>query len=753
MLLCASAAASAQTTTRPVAPAGTAIRSSPAAKEIKAESPAAQAPSPAEPAAEMTSVTVSAERPTNRIDRQVYDVQSDVASSNASVADALAKVPSVTVDADGSVTLRGNANVQIMVDGKPAAALQGENRGAALNAMMADSVESIEVINNPGAEFGNDGGGGPILNLVSRRNRKPGGYAIVSGNGGNEGRYNGSTSGSYNEGFWGFQGNMYGRRDGRSSSRDTIRDRISPTTGERSHTVQSSRSEGMTDSAGFNGSASYNLGARDTLQANLSYSKRSGDNRSTGNYLSTNGAMATISEYSRQDTRRSEGSNYSWGARMEHKGAADGELFKLDLRVSGSDNDNRSDYRNAYVVRPRGASAANARQTSLSDNRIADLSGDYQRPFGQAMLKLGFKTVSNSSDIDARYIDIDDRTQAEILNRQRSNHFQFDERIYALYGSWQMRLNERWGVMAGLRSEYTDLSMHQITSAISAGNNYINHIPSAFATYKLSDDATLRLAYAHRLRRPGAYELNPFVIYGDEFNISSGNPRLKPTRTDSFELGYESRLFGLATNVRAYHRQERDAILERKYFISDTVLLSTRDNGPGSQSSGLEFTLSGKLTPKLNLNTSGNLARSEQRILDQTGINNQRSATSLSGQLTLDYQATPDDRWQVALHTRGRTLTGLGYREPSTTVNFTARHQLTPRLNLILNVRDIFNGDKAETYTDTSTLREQSLQRNDGRMAYLGFSYRYGGPNPPQRRPDAGPVRQINLPGGTRPPA
>ena len=106
---------------------------------------------PAKDAAVVPSVTVAGERPTNRIDRQVYDVKSDVSSTNGTAADALNNVPSVAVDPDGSVTLRGSSNVQILVDGKPSAMLQGENRGAALQAMGADDIESVEVINNPGA--------------------------------------------------------------------------------------------------------------------------------------------------------------------------------------------------------------------------------------------------------------------------------------------------------------------------------------------------------------------------------------------------------------------------------------------------------------------------------------------------------------------------------------------------------------------------------------------------------------------------
>ena len=743
-------------TVRGALPAAAAVpNTAPADKEektVKADPPEPEA----DAAAGIASVTVSAERPTNRIDRQVYDVKDDAAASNASVADALNKVPSVTVDPDGTVTLRGSTNVQIMVDGKPSAMLQGESRGANLAAMMADSVESIEVINNPGAQFGTDGGGGPILNLVTRRNRKPGGMASVGANGGTGGRYNSSASGTYNEGPWGVQGSINVRHDGRNSTGDTVRDRISPFTGERSHTVQRSRQEGLNDSAGINGAVTYNLNARDTLQASASYNARSNDNRGIDSYVLTDTRPVVTSDYSRSSRRSGDNTGYSWGGRLDHKGDIDGELLKLDLRVSGADNSSNSAYANTYSVRPPGRLDAQARQANLNDKRVADFTADYERPVGQSMVKAGFKAVSTHNDIDARYFDINPQSQVETVSSTRTNRFQLDETIVALYGTWQTRLNERWGVMGGLRVEHTDLDINQVTTGVRANNSYVNYIPSLFATYKVSSESNLRFAYANRLRRPGDYELNPFVIYLDEFNVRSGNTKLKPTRTNSFELGYESRLFGMDANLRGYYRKDSDAILSRRYFINQSVLLSTSDNGPGSAASGLEFSLSGKLMPTLTLNASGNLARSEQRILDETGQSNRRATNSLSGRVRLSYQFTPQTTVQSMLNAQGRTLVGQGYREPTTTFNFTVRHAYTPRLDLLLDIQDAFNGNKMAFTSDTSTLKENSLRRYDGRVMYLGMRYRFGGATPPPRRagganPRARPEAGSNAGAGTAP--
>ena len=179
----------------------------------------------------VATVEVVATRPTNKVDRDVYDLKNDISVSNASAADILNNVPSVTVDQDGNVALRGNQNVQIMVNGKRDAQFQGQNRGDALNAFPAEAIESIEVINVPGAEFGNEGGSGPIINLVLKRNRKAGSRANLSVNKGTEGRANAFLNGEHAEGPYSISGNFGVRRAVRNSHSESQRQDLDPATG------------------------------------------------------------------------------------------------------------------------------------------------------------------------------------------------------------------------------------------------------------------------------------------------------------------------------------------------------------------------------------------------------------------------------------------------------------------------------------------------------------------------------------------
>jgi len=697
-------------------------------------------------------VSVTTKRNANRIDRQVYDVKADPASSNDTVADTLNKVPSVAVDADGQVTLRGKSNVQIYVDGKPSAMMQGENRAAAINALPAADLESVEVINNPGAQFGNEGGGGPILNLVMRRERTPGGFAAINANAGTEGRFNAGSFGSYTTGRMSAQGGLSGRRDKRGATAETVRERIDPASGAVARSTSSSNSDTDNRSVVLNGSLSYNLGDKDVVAATVLAGATDSASVSNERYRGATPAGLIDSDYLRASRREGSNRNYSLSTRLDHKGDSQGELFKMDLRLSGANNEGDNRTATDYTVLPVNAQAARTRQDNLTENRIADFTGDYELPGERGILKMGYKLARTSSVFDNAYFDVNAATQFESINTRRTNRFELDETTAALYASYQWRINSQWGVLGGLRAEYTDVDLFQATTNIRAGNNYLDAIPSAFLTYGWTDDTTVRLSYAHRIRRPGAGDLNPFVIYQDEFNVSSGNPNLRPSDSDSLELGLETKLGKVDTNLRLYARRDTDLISERRFFLDNNVLLTTRENAGSSNSGGLEFSFGGKVTDKLSLNASGNLGYSEQTVLG-TASSDKRNATSLSGRARIGYQIDRENSVQLMINAQGKTLLGEGYRQPSSTADVNYRRSLTPALSLVVNINDLFDSQKMDTFTENDRLRQTSIRRFDGRTVSVGLSYRFGsfgGNGQRQGRPDGGGPGMRGMGGGGR---
>jgi outer membrane receptor protein involved in Fe transport len=255
----------------------------------------------------------------------------------------------------------------------------------------------------------------------------------------------------------------------------------------------------------------------------------------------------------------------------------------------------------------------------------------------------------------------------------------------------------------------------------------------------------LRLSYAHRIRRPSAGELNPFVIYRNELNVSSGNLNLKPSRSDSLELGMETKLGKVDTNLRMYARRDDDLISERRFLLDDDVLLTTRENAGSSRSAGIEFTFGGKATQKLSINASGNIGYTEQSVLGiDNGGDGRRSAASITGRARVGYQIDPKNHLQLSVNAQGKQLFGEGYRKPTRSADLTYRRDLAKALSFVLNANDLFDSQKMETVTETASLRELSLRRFNGRVVFAGFSYRFGSfggagrqaPGAPQSRPD-----------------
>ncbi|MCG2583950.1 outer membrane beta-barrel family protein [Massilia sp. TS11] len=693
---------------------------------------------PAADAAPMQQVEVVAERPTNRIDRQVYDVKSDISTSNASAADALSNVPSVQVDPDGAVRLRGNQNVTILLDGKPSAMLSGENRGAALNAMPADFIESIEVINNPGAEFGNEGGGGPILNFISRRNRKPGGFGGINGNYGTAGRYNGGINGSYSEGYASVDAFLNFRHDGRGSNSFTERERIDPISRAISPSTQEGRSKGLNDNVNFATNFRYNVGTADRMGGSLGYNHGGRDSNGLTHYLDYASDGHLLGDSLRSTSNSGTSTSHSGSVFYEHK-MEDDATIKADLRVSSSKSPSNVHARRTFTLstypRPDDISS----QYRDPSTRLSDFTVDYLGKLGEdGYLVAGIKVIDTTQDFDTRYTNTDPVTGNETINGIYTNAFNVDERVSAAYASYEYRLNERWSVKGGLRTEHTKIDLEQLTSHISVSNSYNNTMPSAFVSYKLDKDTTLRLAYSHRLHRPNSNDLNPYIVYQSPTDRSVGNPKLKPSQSNSYELSYDSTVAGVKTDVRLFSRVEDDVVTQRQSLAKDEngqdIVVTTRENFGTSKSRGVELVFSGKPLPGLTVNLNGNWRHSEQtQFASLFGGPATLSGNAVSCRARLNYQLNEADQIQLAINGQGKQLYGQGYRDPNWTANLTWSHRFSPTLTMLINSTDIFNTNRMESHTTSDFLRQTTTTRYDGRIIYIGFRYTLGGVTGDQR--------------------
>jgi outer membrane receptor protein involved in Fe transport len=682
----------------------------------------------------VATVEVVASRPTNKVDRDVYDLKNDISVSNASASDVLNNVPSVTVDQDGNVALRGNQNVQIMVNGKRDAQFQGQNRGDALNAFPAESIESIEVINVPGAEFGNEGGSGPIINLVLKRNRKAGSRATLSANKGTAGRANAFLNGEHAEGPYSISGNIGVRENVRNSERASQREDLDPATGAVTGAQDASgSSETRSKSLNLASTFTYNVGERDQAGATVSYAKIRTESDSTGSTQRFGAPGTPLADFTSVSQTRSPAENFGLGASYDHKSGVPGEDLKFDLRYTGQNNDADSSVLYDYRLRPTPFSANSLRSTDRR-NRILDISVDYERNVWDTWhLKAGAKVADSRTRNPTGYLAEDPVTGDYLPVASRISDFDSNDRNAAVYGILSTKLFTNLSLQAGLRGEYTRLDVRQPLLDEEDKYDYMNWLPSFYATRDVGDNGMLQLRAARRIARPNERDLNPNLVYLSDFSARQGNPNLQPVNNDLIELAYRDRLFGVDSSFVLFRRREAPVIGNRSYALASdpNVIVTSPVNFGANDSTGvdLNFNVRQLFLPGLSANLGATLAsETRQRIsnvtTDMTAV--EQSNRRANVKLRLAYQAGRESL-QLSVNRNGATLNGQGINGAVTMTNFTWRHTITPQLSLNLNVNNVFHTGNMESDVENEVLRLHTLNTGQPRVVQIGLRYQWGG--------------------------
>jgi len=720
----------------PARPAGTnAASASSATSTAASTATSADKTAPAAASDDVATVEVVASRPTNKIDRDVYDLKNDISVSNASASDVLNNVPSVTVDQDGTVALRGNQNVQIMVNGKRDAQFQGQNRGDALNSFPAENIESIEVINVPGAEFGNEGGSGPIINLVLKRTRKPGSRATMNLNKGSEDRYNAGVNGEYAAGPYSISGNLYVRKNVRSSERASQREDLDPATGAviGANNATSERSS-PSKSVGFASTLTYNVGQRDQAGASVSYSKLQNDTDSSGTTQLFGPGMVPTADYSNRSHSASPSQNFGLGASYSHKSGEPGEELKFDLRYTGQTNDQASDVFYDYRLRPERYTTDSQRYTDRN-NHILDLSVDYTKVLWETWsLKTGAKVADSRNENGTDYLAVNPASGLYEPVPNRISQFKSEDRNAAIYGTLGKKITANLQVLAGIRGEYTELDVHQPLLNEEDKYHYMNWLPSFYATQDLSDTSQLQLRAARRIARPNERDLNPNLVYLSDFNAVLGNPTLQPVKNDSYELAYNNRFFDVVdARFTLFKRRESPVIGNRSYPLATdpNVIVTSPVNFGANDSTGIDTWFNVRKLFITGLSANLGITLSNQKRLrisnyDIDALPVEQKNHQENTKLRLAYQVAAES-FQLNVNHQGQSLNGQGTNGAFTTANFTWRHRFSPRLTMNLNVVNLYRSGSTETFIENEQLRVHSISTAQPRVVSLGFVYQWGG--------------------------
>ncbi|EJL28256.1 outer membrane receptor for ferrienterochelin and colicin [Caulobacter sp. AP07] len=706
-----------------------------------AEAPVAKpAPKPGESATAVESVTVTSDANALRtsIDRRSYSVGNDLMAKTGSISDALRNIPSVEVDVQGNVSLRGDPNVTILIDGKPSGMFAGEGRGDALQQMPADQIDRVEVMTNPSAAYRPDGSAG-IINLITKKTHKPGATGSVKLNVGPDGRYNTGVTGNLVKGKATVSGEASYRFDRQAMRLLDERASVSPSIGG-SQVRQDSRFENEGGAVNLRGGIDYDLTKTDRISGEVRY--RGMDYDIGGDELYEEfGFPPGIQgpSHRRASTAKMDRDNGAVSADWRHqfKGAEHELTAHLEYEVT--------DFKrgvDALVVSEPGGGRRDEHSFFGADQDRTNLKVDYSRPLGEAKLKTGLDLERSSTDYDTRSGLLSDTASSAGL-------FVYDQDVYAGYVTYERPFGD-FTAQAGLRLEQVNITTNPVWTRYNAGgglvltqtgtphrNDYFRAYPTLHLGYALSDTQTLTANYSRRVQRPQVQDLNPNLVYIDQYNLRAGNPDLKPQVTDAYELGWQYRKGPTSYLATAYFRDSADVVTDVVEDWGGGVLLTTRENLGKSRNGGLELVTNGKLTPKLSYNLSAN-AFWNQIDAGNLGFVGKRSGTTLSGRANLSWQATPKDFFQLNGFTSGKRLTPQGHREPISLVNLGYRRKVTDRLNVVVTVNDVADSFRDVAVIDTPLLRERAKRTAKVRAAFFGFTYALGGGKPRPEQFDFG---------------
>lgn len=668
---------------------------------------------------ELSNVVVTGEKEViiNNLDKKVINVEKDLTNLGGTAVDVVQNIPSVTVDADGNVSYRGNQNVRILIDGKPSELL-GLGSGDVLSNIPASQIESIELVTNPSARYDPEGTGG-ILNIVLKKRINGGLNGNISLTGGTGDKFNGSLNFNYKLP----DVNFFASIDSRIHNADNNGNSLRTNNINNSLSYLDQLSNGTFNHFGHNFTAGLDITPDNynTYTFSLRYRKFGFDTESlvkTSN-LNSQSQLTRYFERSSDAERRMNALQYNLSYRrtFDTKGAElTADVILGDFKMKRDENFNQLNFDNS--LNPIG----NLLQKGLSDNKNIQwtIQSNYINPIeGFGRIETGFKVTLKNFNSKNDYLTYDNNAANWLNDISRKTDFDYKENVYAVYGIYSNSISD-FQYQIGVRAEQADVKGTENLTNSSFTNDYFSVYPTIHLVQSLPDQQEVQLSYSRRVERPNNRRLNPYVDRSDSLNISYGNPELKPEYINSLELGY-SKLFGkTALTSSIFYRNTNDAITNYTIVNVDGITETTWRNLAKNVSYGLELTFSSPLFDWFRTNTSFTYFKNEFEGLD---ISN--SDYSWLAKMNNTFMLSKDFNFQINLNYNAPTIMGQSKMKEQFATDFAMKKDfLDGQLSLTFRVSDVFNTRKWESETIGQNFVTSSYRKMESRVAYLGISYR-----------------------------
>ncbi|MCB0636176.1 MAG: TonB-dependent receptor [Lewinella sp.] len=589
---------------------------------------------------EEVTVTGEASLIENRIDKLVYNAEKDASTSGGDAADVLRNVPLLSVDLDGNVSLRGSSNIQILINGRPST-MFASSIADALKTIPADQIKSVEVITSPSAKYDGEGSAG-IINIITKRRNAEGITGSVNTSIGTR-QNNGGLNLNWVRGRFGLNGSANSfwswKREGFF---DFYReDQIGDDTN-----VLEQGGRNNNQILGYNGSfgAFYDFNAYNSLNANMRFNGFNSWRDGT-----IDGSLGLINDpdpinFSRFNDTRALRSGYDFTADYRRTYPNSEREFTMAFQLSGTGSDQQDEINQDGDTERY---TSDLRNNNDGLNLEYTLQADYVHPFGDKVkLETGLKGVIRQIDSDyetlQRASNGDPFTAVPFL----TDAFFYDQDVYAGYLSFNVKLGEKTGIVAGARYERTEIGGDYRSGDINPfEQSYDNILPSIIINRQLPKFRNLKLSYSRRIQRPSLFYINPFTQISDPNNISFGNPGLDPELVDQVELSYNAFIKGVALNVATFYRHT-SSLIESYVQVDPLTQISNTSYLNIGEDNSLGFNLFASKTFKQVLTVRGGFNFSTYNVQSTVDtIDLSRQAVVMNGNLNMSLKLPKD--WQI----------------------------------------------------------------------------------------------------------